>query len=133
MTTNKPIIFFDGICNLCNASVQFVIKRDKKKQFLFASLQSDVAKNILLHKKYEINLDTIVLLKKDHIYQKSDAALMILKELGFPYNLFYGFKIIPKFIRDFVYDIIAKYRYQWFGKRATCMVPTKEIKERFIA
>jgi len=132
MTTNKPIIFFDGICNLCNASVQFVIKRDKKKQFLFASLQSDVAKNILLQKKYEINLDTIVLLKKDHIYQKSDAALMILKELGFPYNLFYGFKIIPKFIRDFVYDVIAKYRYQWFGKRATCMVPTKENKERFI-
>ena len=133
MTTNKPIIFFDGICNLCNASVQFVIKRDKKKQFLFASLQSDVAKNILLQKKYEINLNTIVLLKKDHIYKKSDAALMILKELGFPYNLFYGFKIIPKFIRDFVYDVIAKYRYQWFGKRATCMVPTKEIKERFIA
>ncbi|HFS67003.1 MAG TPA: thiol-disulfide oxidoreductase DCC family protein [Flavobacteriia bacterium] len=133
MTSNtKPIIFFDGVCNLCNASVQFVIKRDKKKQFLFASLQSDVAKNILLHKKMKINLDSIVLLKGKQLFVKSDAALEILKDLGFPYCIIYVFKIIPKFIRDFVYDIIAKYRYQWFGKRATCMIPTNDLKKRFI-
>lgn len=128
----KPIIFFDGICNLCNASVRFVIQKDKKKQFLFASLQSDAAKNILLHKKQKIKMDTILLLYKDTVYLKSDAALLVLKKLGFPYNIFYVFKIFPKFTRDFIYDIIAKNRYRWFGKKERCMVPNKKIQERFI-
>ncbi len=129
---NKPIIFFDGICNLCNASVQFVLKRDKKKHFLFASLQSDVARNILLHKNKKINMNSIVLLQDDVVYSKSDAALLILKELRFPYNILVVFKVIPKTIRDGVYDFIAKNRYKWFGKKETCMVPKDDVLERFL-
>ncbi len=132
MKTNKPILFFDGICTLCNASVQFVIKRDKKNKFLFASLQSDVAKNILLHKNHKINLDSIVLLFNDKIYTKSTAALLVLKELGFPYNIFAIFMFIPKVIRDYIYDFIAKNRYEWFGKRASCMVPNKDWIDKFL-
>jgi len=132
MNKQKPILFFDGICNLCNASVRFVIKRDKEKQFLFASLQSDVAKNILLHKNSKINMDTIILLDKNKIYTKSDAALLVLKKIGFPYNILYVFNIFPKFIRDFVYDLIAKNRYKWFGKKDYCMIPDKETAKRFI-
>jgi predicted DCC family thiol-disulfide oxidoreductase YuxK len=132
MKNKNPILFFDGVCNLCNASVHFIIKRDKKKVFLFASLQSDVAKNVLLHKKYKINMDTIVLFYKDKIYTKSDAALLIFRLLGFPYNILFSLIIIPKIIRNFVYDLIAKNRYKWFGKKDFCMIPKPKYLERFI-
>jgi predicted DCC family thiol-disulfide oxidoreductase YuxK len=132
MKNKNPILFFDGVCNLCNTSVQFIIKRDKKKVFLFASLQSDVAKNILLHKKYKINMDTIVLFYKDKIYTKSDAALLIFRLLGFPYNILFPLIIIPRIIRNFVYDLIAKNRYKWFGKKDFCMIPKQKYLERFI-
>ncbi len=132
MNSNRPILFFDGVCNLCNASVNFVLKKDKKKQFLFASLQSDVARKILLHKNQKINMDSIVLLKDDMVYTKSDAALLIFKEFGFPYNIMAVFKVIPKTIRDRVYDFIAKNRYKWFGKKDTCMVPSNDVLERFL-
>ena len=134
-TENKSVILFDGVCNLCNASVNFVLKNDTKKHFVFASLQSDVAKQLLLHHKLKKNdniLDSIVLINNDTVHKKSTAALLIAKKLRFPYSFLSVFLIIPPFIRDFIYDIIAKYRYSWFGKKPTCRIPTKAEKERFL-
>ena len=132
-TKNKPIILFDGVCNLCNDSVNFIIKHDKKAQFLFASLQSDAAKEILLqYNSKKIKIDSIVLIQKNKIYEKSTAALNIAKGLSGGYKLLYLFIIIPKFIRDLGYNYIAKNRYKWYGKKESCMIPTPEIKNRFI-
>ena len=129
----KSIILFDGICNICNSSVNFIIKHDKKKQFLFASLQSDAAKEILLHfKRKKLNLDSILLIDNKNIHEKSTAALKISKHLSNGYQLLYHLIIIPLFIRDWLYDLIAKNRYKWFGKKENCMVPTFEIKNRFL-
>lgn len=132
---NKPIILFDGVCNLCNSSVNFIIKKDRKKIFKFTSLQSDVAKKLLLQiesKKFKNSLDSIALIKDNKIYYKSTAALIISKELQFPFNISFLFIIIPKFIRDFFYDVIAKNRYKWFGRNKTCRVPTKKEMGRFL-
>jgi predicted DCC family thiol-disulfide oxidoreductase YuxK len=130
---NKSIIFFDGVCNLCNNSVQFIIKRDKHKRFLYASLQSDAARDILLQFKIKNSyLDSIILVENGKLYQKSTAILKIAKELNGLWKLNYGFIIIPKSIRDYVYGIIAKNRYKWFGKRSVCMIPTGEMKLRFL-
>jgi predicted DCC family thiol-disulfide oxidoreductase YuxK len=130
---DKPVIFFDGVCNLCNASVQFIIKRDSKESFLFSSLQSDAAQAILLQNKLEnLDFDTIILLEDGIIYDKSTAILKILRKLSGLYKLGYIFIVVPKFIRDFVYKIISKNRYKWFGKRDSCMIPTEELKLRFL-
>jgi len=130
---NKLIILFDGVCNLCNSSVQFIIKRDKKKRFLFTSLQSDASRDILLQFQLKNSeLDSILLIENGKIYQKSDAILKIVRHLDGLWKMSYGFIIIPKFIRDFVYIIIAKNRYRWFGKREVCMIPTKELQMRFL-
>ncbi|WP_456424654.1 thiol-disulfide oxidoreductase DCC family protein [Lutibacter sp.] len=130
---NKLIILFDGVCNLCNSSVNFIIKHDTKEQFLFASLQSDAAKEILLQfSTKKLTVDSIMLIEGKNIYEKSSAILQISKHLNSGYKVLYGFIIIPKFIRDWVYDIIAKNRYKWFGKKEKCMIPTPEIKNRFI-
>jgi len=130
---NNSVILFDGVCNFCNSSINFIIKHDKKEHFLFASLQSDVAKEILLQfdKKKTLG-DSILLVSDTKIYNKSTAALKIAKKLNAGISLFYVFIIIPPFIRDWVYDIIAKNRYKWFGKKDSCMVPSEKIKERFI-
>ena len=129
----KSIIFFDGVCNLCNSSVNFIIKHDKKKQFLFASLQSDAAKEILLqYNSKKINLDSIVLLDNGKLFEKSTAALRISKHLNNGLFLLYIFIIIPTFIRDYLYDYIAKNRYKWYGKKDSCMIPTKDLKSRFL-
>ena len=136
MLTNNYIILFDGVCNLCNKSVQFVLKHDKKKVFKFTSLQSDVAKRLLLqnnsNKNLVKNLKTIVLLKNGKTYTHSSAILHIIKELKYPLRAFYSLIIIPSFIRDFFYKFISKNRYRWFGKKNSCMVPTNEFKNRFI-
>jgi len=130
---NKKIILFDGVCNLCNSSVHFIIKKDKKKQFLFTSLQSDAARDILLQFQLKNSeLDSILLIKNGQVYQKSDAILKIVKHLNGIWKMSYGFIILPKFIRDYVYIIIAKNRYRWFGKREVCMIPTKELQMRFL-
>jgi len=129
----KSIILFDGVCNICNSSVNFIIKHDKKKQFVFTSLQSDAAREILLHfKSKELKLDSILLIDNKNIYEKSTAVLKIFKHLYGGYKLFYAFMIIPKFIRDWVYNYIAKNRYKWFGKKDKCMIPTEEVKSRFL-
>lgn len=130
---NKSIIFFDGICNLCNASVNFVIKHDKKAQFLFASFQSDAAKEILLHFNLKnLDVNTVILVEGQKVYDKSTAVLKIAKQLDGGTKAFYAFFIIPKIFRDWVYDFIAKNRYRWFGKRDSCLIPSIELKNRFL-
>ena len=134
MSNNKShILLFDGVCNLCNGIVQFTIKRDKKKKFKFASLQSPSGQSLL--KQFNLpanNFDSFVYINGDNYFLKSSAALHVLKELGGSWKAFYAFMIIPKFIRDLFYDIIAKTRYKIFGKRSTCMVPTPDINQRFL-
>jgi len=132
-TKNKYIILFDGVCNLCNASVNFIIKHDKKEYFKFASLQSDVAKDLLLHfNSKKIKKESIILIEDKKFYQKSAAALRISKKLNGGYKLLYLFIIIPTFIRDLVYSYIAKNRYKWFGKKNNCIIPNQKIKKRFL-
>lgn len=127
------IIFFDGVCNLCTGSVHFILKRDPQEKFKFASLQSRYAELHLQPFGFtKSQLSTIVLLKDNQVYTKSDAALEIVRHLTFPWSMFYGLKIIPTRLRNFVYDRIAGYRYRWFGKMDHCMVPTPEIAKRFV-
>ena len=129
----QPVLFFDGVCNLCNASVQFIIKRDKTGSIKFASLQSQYAKRELPAALADPkNLQSLVWKEGEAIRTKSTAALTAAKKLGGGWSLLYGFIILPKFIRDFMYDIIAKNRYRWFGRKEECMIPTQELKSRFI-
>jgi predicted DCC family thiol-disulfide oxidoreductase YuxK len=129
----KKIILFDGVCNLCNRSVQFIIKRDKKKLFLFASLQGKTGRELLQKFNLPVNdINSFILLEGDSLFKRSSAALRIAKRLSGGWKLLYGFMIIPRFIRDAVYNLIAKNRYKWFGKKEGCMVPTAELKERFL-
>lgn len=133
MSSNKKIILFDGVCNLCNNSVTFIIKRDKKDVFRYAALQSDVGKE--LTEKYQINtskVDSIILIDGTKARVKSSAALTIAKDLSGAYPLLYGLMIFPVFIRNFFYDIIARNRYKWFGKKDSCMIPTPELKSKFL-
>ena len=124
---------FDGVCNLCNGAVQFVIKRDNKNQFLFASLQSEEGKQILEDNNFPANKsDSFLLVEDGKVYERSTAALRVLKNLSGLRSLLYGFIIVPKFIRDSVYNWIAKNRYQWFGRKDECMIPTPELKAKFL-
>jgi len=117
VSKNKSIILYDGVCNLCNKSDQFIIKTDHKKQFLFVSFQSDAAAKLLLQlnsKKTELN--SIVLIDDDITYIKSTAVLIIMKKIGGFWSLLYFFKMVPRGVRDYIYDLIANNRYKWFGK-----------------
>ena len=135
MTDNLPsrLIMFDGVCNLCNASVQFIIARDHEALFRFASLQSDAGQEVLRRFALPVaDFDSFVYLRDGKVYQRSTAALYMLKDIGGFWKITYVFMLIPRPLRDFVYDTIAKYRYKWFGKRDVCMVPTKDLKKRFL-
>ena len=127
------VILFDGICNLCNGAVNWVIDHDKRNKFKFASLQSDYGKLIIdksgLKNDY---LNTIVLVDEDRIYLRATAVLRVLKEIGGFYSLLYIFNVIPSPILNFFYNIVAKYRYRWFGKRDTCRMPDDLNKGQFI-
>ncbi|MGM8214271.1 thiol-disulfide oxidoreductase DCC family protein [Bacillaceae bacterium W0354] len=111
------IVLFDGVCNLCNNVVQFLINRDPKDQFRFASLQSDIAEELLQKHNQEVSLNSFVLIKNDKVYTKSTAALHICKNLPGWWKCLFIFIIIPKFIRDPLYNLIANNRYKWFGKK----------------
>ena len=127
------IILFDGVCNLCSGSVQFVLKRDRKKSFQFASLQSNFGQNQLA--KFNLNknsLHSIILIRGDQFFQRSDAALEVSKRLDSGWSLLYGLKIIPRFIRDGIYNWISNNRYRFFGKKAECWIPDPDTKDRFI-
>ena len=130
-TKNKHIILFDGDCNFCNYWVKFVIKRDKKDKFRFASLQSEKGKEILLQNNLIADLSTVVLIKDDEAKTKSSAALTIAYELGGLYSLAIVLMIIPKFIRNAFYDLIAKNRKK-FLKNESCIIPSEHIKKKFI-
>jgi predicted DCC family thiol-disulfide oxidoreductase YuxK len=131
---NKKIILFDGLCNLCNSSVQFLIKRDSKDIFRFVSLQSELGKELLSKLPIAIrNTDSIILFESEVIfYFKSQAIFQIIKSLGGLFNCLLIFKLLPHSIYDVFYDYIAKNRYQWFGKKEQCLVPTKEIQSKFL-
>ncbi len=131
MEQQKPIIFFDGVCNLCNGAINFIIDRDKKGYFKFAPLQSSIAENYIPQSVIE-KTDSIILWNSGQLYSKSTAALKISRHMDGAWKGLYAFMIIPRFIRDFVYEIIAKNRYKWFGKRDSCRMPTKDIKNRFL-
>lgn len=134
MQNEKHILLFDGVCNLCNASVQFILRRDKSKKFLFASLQSDVASKLLpTASKYTRELQSIVLFKDGKILDKSTAALHIAKDLSGAWPiLYYLFICWPKSIRDAIYSFIAKRRYKWFGKQDSCSIPDESNQDRFL-
>jgi predicted DCC family thiol-disulfide oxidoreductase YuxK len=132
-SSTQHIILFDGVCNLCTSSVQFIIKRDREKIFRFASLQSEFGQQFLASRRdIPEKLDSIVYLENDKVYIKSPAVLKILHKLGRIYSFSVIFWIIPRFLRDAMYDLIARKRYRWFGKKEICMVPTPDLKERFL-
>lgn len=126
------IILFDGVCNFCNSSVQFILKRDPKGYFKFASLQSETGKSLL--KKYEINEDisSLVLIEEDTYFLKSNAVLRICIHLRGLWGIFSIFRFIPTPVRNSLYTIVAKNRYTWFGKRETCRIPSIEERQRFL-
>lgn len=129
----EPVILFDGVCNLCNSSVLFIIQRDPKAKFRFASLQSDFGKaQMLRYGLKNSELDSVLLIKEEILYQKSNAALEIARNLAGGWPLLYAFKIIPTFLRDWIYNWIARNRYKWFGKKDACMIPTPKLKSRFV-
>ncbi|MBL7745479.1 MAG: thiol-disulfide oxidoreductase DCC family protein [Chitinophagaceae bacterium] len=133
MNTEYPVVLFDGVCNLCNRSVQFIIKRDKQKKIRFASLQGKKGQALLQQFSLPVNnLNSFVLAEGDKVYRRSSAALRVARHLGGGWKLLYGFMIVPPFIRDAVYTLIAQNRYRWFGKREECMVPAPELKDRFL-
>ena len=128
----KPVILFDGVCNLCNSAVNFVIDRDPDGIFYFAALQSDYAREILEKHQIGLSLNTIVLLESGGVFDRSTAALRIARRLGGPWPLLYGCMVIPTVIRDGVYRWIAKNRYRWFGQTQACRVPTPDLQARFL-
>lgn len=131
---NKKIVLFDGVCNLCNDSVLKIIKLDKKNNFVFASLQSELGENILSHIGVDPNkIDSIILYEPNVSYDiKSTAALKIMNDFGGLWSLSKIAWILPVGVRDFFYDIIARNRYKWFGKKEQCMIPTPELKSKFL-
>lgn len=129
----QPVILFDGVCNFCDAVVQFVLKRDKKQQIKFAALQSEAGR--MLKQQYglpEDDLRSFLFIENGKLYRRSAAALRMCRYLKGLWPLLYGCMLVPSFIRDGVYDWVAKNRYKWFGKKNECMVPGPEMKARFL-
>jgi predicted DCC family thiol-disulfide oxidoreductase YuxK len=131
---DKKIILFDGVCNLCDAAVQFIIKHDKKDIFRFVALQSDLGREIVKHIGIDTkNIDSIILYQPGiAYYYKSEAVLEIAKSLGGIFYLGTLFSIFPTSLNNNVYDYIAKNRYKWYGKKESCLIPTKELQAKFL-
>lgn len=129
----EKLILFDGVCNLCNGAVQYVIRHDKKELFTFASFQSESGKKILSQFHITSNdPDSFVFIQNNSVFHKSTAALKVARQLDGMVKIFYGFIIVPVVIRDMVYEFIAKNRYKWFGKSESCMIPSPSLKSRFL-
>ena len=135
-THQRPVILFDGVCNLCNSAVQWVIERDKDRRFDFASLQSDAARRelekILGGDEIDALPDSIVLIDSDGVHTRSAAALRIARGLPPPFTLFRLGRVLPRPIRDAIYDLIARNRYRWFGRRESCMTPAPDVAACFL-
>jgi len=130
---SDPILLFDGVCNLCNGFVKEVITRDQKGVIRYASLQSEAGQQLLANIGLDnFSMDTVILVEGKKFYTKSDVALRIFRHLGGGWSYLYYLSIIPKFIRDSIYDLIARNRYRWFGKKDTCMLPQPEWEDRFL-
>ena len=130
---DRPIVLFDGVCNLCNNAVQFIIKHDKKNAFLFASLQSETGQELLAQHNLPLNeLNSFILIENDKAYNRSTGALRVAKKLNGILPWLHVFMIIPKNFRDSIYDFISRNRYKWFGKKDECMIPTSQLKARFL-
>ncbi len=131
---NKHIILFDGVCNLCNNAVNYIIKKDTNDLFRFASLQSEIGKRLLEQRGINPeSIDSMVLIIPNIAYYiKSDAALEIIKDINTPWRFLTLFKVVPRGFRNIVYDFIAKNRYRWYGKKDQCMLPTPELKVKFL-
>jgi predicted DCC family thiol-disulfide oxidoreductase YuxK len=128
------VILFDGVCNLCNAFVQFIIDRDPRARFSFAALQSDAAAQLLSGQRRTAPvLDSVVLVEQGRLAFESTAVLRIARRLGFPWALAYAFIVVPRPLRDWAYRLAAPHRYRWFGRRDRCMVPTADIRARFLS
>ena len=131
---DHPIILFDGVCNLCSAIVLFTIKKDSEGIFKYAPLQSDVGQSLL--KQFSLrpvdDYHSFILVEGDRYYQKSTAALRVAKRLNGLWFILYGFIVVPKPVRDFIYDVVVKNRYKWFGRKEECLIPTRDIKGRFL-
>ena len=129
----QPVILFDGVCNFCNSAVNFVIKRNAKKDIQFAAMQSEAGRELLAKFSLPVNeMLSFVFIEKGKAYQRSGASLRLCRHLNALWPLCFGFIIVPGFIRDGIYNWIAQNRYKWFGSRTECMVPSPEIKSRFI-
>ncbi len=130
---SKAIILFDGVCNLCEGSVQFVLLRDHKAYFCFASLQSEAGQALLQQYQLpQLDFQSFILIENGRVYQKSTAALRVCRRLGSLWPLLYVFIIVPAFIRNFFYNWVARNRYRWFGQKEECMLPKPEWRERFL-
>jgi predicted DCC family thiol-disulfide oxidoreductase YuxK len=132
MMIDKSIILFDGVCNLCNGAVQFILKRDHKDHFVFASLQSEIGKQLLLKHQVVTNVETFILIQNNKWFSQSDAALEIARKLSGAWPVLYALKIFPRLIRDGVYNWISRNRYRFFGKKESCMIPAPAWKNRFL-
>lgn len=129
----RPVIVFDGVCNLCNALVDFVLRRDPRKTFLFASNQSAEGRDLLVrHGADPSDVTTLYLIEDGRAFDRSTAALRIARRLRFPWNLAYGLIVVPRPVRDWFYKVVARNRYRLFGKSETCRLPTPEERERFL-
>jgi predicted DCC family thiol-disulfide oxidoreductase YuxK len=126
------IILFDGVCNLCNNSVKFIIKRDTSGYFKFASLQGETGQRLLKKHSLNYDLNSFVLIEKEKVYIKSSAALRVCSQLDGAWLLLSIFRFLPPLFRDFLYDIVAKNRYKWFGKEESCILPLPKWKQRFL-
>jgi predicted DCC family thiol-disulfide oxidoreductase YuxK len=131
---NKTLILFDGVCNLCNGTVNWLIRKDSQDQFRFVALQSDLGRKIIHYIGVDTSkTDSIIWYKPGEAYfYKSSAALKIAGQIGFPWQLLQIFSILPASLRDAVYDLVARNRYRWFGKKASCMMPSPELKSKFL-
>ncbi len=133
MTTPTKVVLFDGVCNMCDGFVNFVIDKDKTQSIHFASLQSDFGQNVLQKNRLDIkNFTTLIYLREQKLLVKSTAGLYILKDLGGFFSILFVFILFPEFFRNFFYDFIAKNRYKFFGKREACRMPTPELRARFL-
>jgi predicted DCC family thiol-disulfide oxidoreductase YuxK len=131
--TSHPIVLFDGVCNLCSGSVQFILKRDPQGRFRFASLQSEAGRSLMVEHGLDPEaLSSVVVVEEGRAWQESSAALRIARHLPGAWKLLRVFAVIPRPIRDAAYRLIARNRYRWFGKTEACWLPTPELRARFL-
>ena len=131
MNENNHIVLFDGLCNLCSGSVQWIIQHDKNEVLKFTSLQSEIGKKLCTEYGISEEYDSIIYIKNGTVFYKSTAALNIARHCGV-WKFWYVFIVVPAFIRDFIYDLIAKNRYRWFGKKTVCWIPNPQLASRFL-